>query len=310
MPVPQERDFFGSLNTIIKLTESTCEDKWDLLVETALPAAGTALAVLVIPSPEEILENYLQPRGRRGQAKRATQGFGRRQITRAGQLRWWQKIGFPDIDQIIAEHLPGRDFFEGRNAGTPERWFWKGIDILDRGLWYWMLLDIGETFVVEWASGIMESRFCTSSFDARLELTNDIPAGGYGGTAWGTQDEPNVITNLGWQIQNAGQVNRGATGGPVRGAVTLTWHGKNVRVNPGQSFPYHLLITTRSPGGSPVHIAGPTFHITQTSGDLVKVLSINVENNDLLQFRCIAEDFPGAFQDGATVTVSCYTDKE
>lgn len=249
MPVPQERGFFGSLNTIRVLTESTCADKWDILIETALPAAGNALYMLIIPDPDEILENYLQPRGRRGTAKRAKQGFGRRQGTRWGQLRWWQKIGFPDVDQIIADILPGRDFFAGRQAGAPERWIWRGIDILDRGLWYWMLLDLSANFVVEWGSGIMESRFCTSPMGALFSGFGSLATNFSSSPFWLDADDVVVGTNLNWVIHNDSSIERSNPDIPVRGTVVAHVTLTLTNQFPGRSTNIRLRVVITSDDG-------------------------------------------------------------
>lgn len=157
-----ERTFRGSLNSIRIIREVTCEDTWQLYVATALPALGTAMAVLLVPSPDEVLEEYLHPRIRRGQSKRNILSHGRQGRGRTGIERWLPIKWIPDVDSIIARLIPGSDYFAGRQVGGPEQWLWQGIDVLDRIAWYWLLLDIGENFVHYWASSIMRSEYCTA----------------------------------------------------------------------------------------------------------------------------------------------------
>lgn len=262
MPVPEERGFFGSLNTIKVLTESTCEDKWDILVQTALPAAGSALYMLIIPDPEEILENYLQPRGRRNTPKRASQGFGRRQATRYAKLRWWQKIGFPDVDNIIAQHLPGRDFFQGRNAGAPELWIWRGIDIVDRGLWYWMLLDLSKLFVVEWASGIMESRFCTSRFTGLFTASGTNLISGTGDRVWDRPGQVVVSINHGWIVQDDGRIRLDNPNLPAAGQVILNVDVTGEDRDPPFTTEHHIVCVKNSGGSGREVLLGPNTPLT------------------------------------------------
>lgn len=157
-----DRHFLGSLNRIVTLSQVTCEDRWSVMVTTALPALGKALYVLLVPSPDEILEEYLHPRTRRGQGKHPGKANTQRGRGRTGLDRVLPRAIIPDIDSAIAQLIPGREIFAGRTAGGLEKWIWTGIDVIDRGLWYWLLLDIGENFVHYWASNIMESRFCTN----------------------------------------------------------------------------------------------------------------------------------------------------
>lgn len=226
MPVPQERDFLGSLNAIKKITESTCADKWDIMVETAIPAAGEALWLLLVPDPGEILENYLNPRSRRSQRKRGAAGTGQRQMTRYGQMRWWQKIGFPDLDQIIADRLPGADAIRGRKVGTAEKWLWQGIDVVDRVLWYWLLIEVGRTFVVEWGSGIVESRFCTNPMLSLFTGFGDVEPTSTNNPFWSDEGDVFVQTNNGWLIQGGGTLRREndfiRVDGPVAATITGT----------------------------------------------------------------------------------------
>lgn len=233
MPVPRERGFLQQLNTIKELVESTCEDKWHLLITLAAPAAGEALLLVLIPSPQEILENYLQPRGRRGTKKRANAGTGQRQKTRWGALRWWQKITFPDVDQIVANNLPGRDVFEGRKTGNAESAFWLGIDVLDRIGWYWLLLDVGRTFISEWSSGIVESRFCTTPLNAIwLAQVSGRPTS-VQQALWGGEIQPTVSANKGWDIIGAGEIERENTSIGTSGSFAVEASGIATNVPEG-----------------------------------------------------------------------------
>lgn len=149
-----------SYNVVTDVIESDCEDKWSLLVTTALPALGAALWLLIVPQPGEILEEYLQPKslktGSRGgrDAKKVRRGKGR-----SGKIRrLWPRL--PDTNKMIANVIPGAEWVRGRRVGTGQRVLFAGIDKLDHVLWYWLLLEAGETFFTRWNTGIMESGQC------------------------------------------------------------------------------------------------------------------------------------------------------
>lgn len=203
-----ERSFFGSLNYIRFMTQQTCDDKWDLIVETALPALGEAMYVLIVPDPDEILENYLQPRPKRSTHKSRHIQQGSRTTGRTGSTRTRLPGIVPDVDSLIANMIPGRDFFRGRSAGRLERWVWTGIDVLDRIAWYWLLLDIGENFVHYWSSNIMESRFCTSNFDAMFSGSYVSSPINMTNPEWNQPESVTQHVNKGWIVQNSGAIAR------------------------------------------------------------------------------------------------------
>lgn len=167
------RDTFGQaqqqINFITNIIDTPCEDKWDLLVELAYPAAGESLVVLLVPSPGEVAEEFLQPKygkgkGRGGSANKRI----RRMATASGRVRRaWPTI--PDIDKAYASLIPGAQAIEGRKVGAGEAAIFKGIDIADQALWYWLLLDIGKTFTYKWSSNIMEARFCSKPWEHIME---------------------------------------------------------------------------------------------------------------------------------------------
>jgi len=198
--------FGQKLNGIKAITESTCEDKWSIMAETALPAAGEAMYLLLVPDPTQILQNYLRPSPTRGGSKGLHRRHGGYREGRTGRRRWWRTLQFPDTDEAIANILPGNDLFKGRQVGLLERWIWTGIDVLDRVGWYWLLIDATNTFVTAWESGIIESRFCTSPYNAQFsaEPTRDFLD--QGGGVWMNAEDANVTVNNGWQVFSNGRI--------------------------------------------------------------------------------------------------------
>jgi len=152
-------------NQITGIWQTPCEDSWTVLIETALPAFGSAMWLLLQPSPDEVLEEYLQPKAAPG-AKRGPRGkqdTRRRTGTRGGRKRRWPSI--PDPDSLIAGTLPFSAAIQGRDVGNGERWLFEGIQRLDRIRWHFLLLDAASTFFYHWSSGLMEARFCSEQWD-------------------------------------------------------------------------------------------------------------------------------------------------
>lgn len=150
-----------ALNVITEVWETPCEDDWTVVVETALPAAGAAMWLILIPSPKEVLEEYLSPKTLRGGGRggRDTRGVRRYDGEDGRRKRRW--LGIPDVDSLIADNLPGSEAVQGRDVGFGQRWLFTGIQTLDRGAWNWMVLDIAQEFFTLWSSGMREARFCS-----------------------------------------------------------------------------------------------------------------------------------------------------
>lgn len=178
------RDLYGTAtmtyNLITDVVSTDCEDRWWVVVKTAIPAAGDALWLLLIPSPQEILENYLSPNpgGKGGKGGRGARDTERRESRNGKRRRRWP--GIPDVDNLIADQLPGRDAVAGRNVGAGQRWLFASIEATDRALWYYLLVDVGKTFFTSWSSGMLEARFCSRPITHGLALiaTSDLHKAG------------------------------------------------------------------------------------------------------------------------------------
>lgn len=167
--IDEIRDVYDSatqtFNLITNVIETPCEDKWNVIIETALPAAGSSLWLLLTPNPGEMLEEYLSPKGSRkaGRGGKDTRNKYRRKGKSGKIRRRWPAL--PHVDSLIADRLPGAQAIQGRDIGFGQRFLFTGIDLADRVLWYFLVLDVAENFFTKWSSGIMESRFCSRSFD-------------------------------------------------------------------------------------------------------------------------------------------------
>jgi len=200
------RHFFGSLNRITHVVESSCNDKWSVLVKTALPAVNDTLHLLFIPSPKRLLLDYLEPGAARGGRKGALVSEAGRLEDADGELKWWRKLMPRDVNRAIAARIPGRGYFKGRVVNKGEAFLWDGLDLSAEIGWYWLLVDAGDTFVTHWASGIMQSRFCAAPMNREFyaqPIATDL--GAYS-AAWDIPENANVTTNLGWTVHNNGRI--------------------------------------------------------------------------------------------------------
>lgn len=155
---------------IVSIREMDCGGNWIVYVHTGVVAAGRALYMLLIPSLDEILENYLQPKpGRRGQ-RRGGRGERIRKAVGANAYRLIFSPPIPDVDDALANILPGRGLMAGRQMLPGEWIFWTGVDLADALLWQWLLIEATETFTVTWMSELMQSGKCKYDADARAQF--------------------------------------------------------------------------------------------------------------------------------------------
>jgi len=148
------------INQVTRLLSAPCQGKWSLAIETAVPAIGEAMFVLLTPDPKQILQNYLRPKGGRAGGRFIDIVSGRRRMVSTNRtVRMWGG-GFPDVDEMIGDSLPGRKFFAGRSIGTLEKWLWTGIEISDLIGFYWLLLNVTSNGLLTWSSNLFHSAVC------------------------------------------------------------------------------------------------------------------------------------------------------
>lgn len=212
-----------SLNIITSVVESDCEDKWAILANTLLPAVTDTLWLILLPSPVQILQGFLKPLNRRHGGKGIQRVSKRWRESRMGQARERFRLGIPDLDSMIADTIPGRSIFKGRKAGIAESWLWTGIEVLDELQWYWLLIDAGDDLVTHWASGIMESRFCSSNTDALYTREAYNPLGDGNAAAY-PQNWPTPTVNKGWySLDNDIRREQGSASGIMSITLAITW---------------------------------------------------------------------------------------
>lgn len=177
------------VNQVVRLFSAPCNGKWSLAVETALPAIGEGLVMLLTPDPKQILQNYLRPKGGRA-GGRFLNVLSRRPFASATQRKYRTfGGGFPDVDEMIGDSLPGRRFFSGRTAGALEKWLWSGIEFSDTVGFYWLLADVLSNGLLVWSSNLFHSPICHPNSEVAGSWKHQDDGLGFGWT-WDFGGEP------------------------------------------------------------------------------------------------------------------------
>lgn len=158
--IPIIGDLYGAGNAIIEFYESGCRPTWDVYVKLLWPATGSLVMALLGFGLSDVLIGYFRPGGLRRIGRRNVQTPKGRKGKRLGIGRYFNWIKIPEIGNEFGKILPGSELIRGIPVGTPEVWFWGGINVIERGLWYWLIADITEDFIIHWSTAILESKAC------------------------------------------------------------------------------------------------------------------------------------------------------
>lgn len=213
--MPRPPGIIDRVSYVVNFAEDPCEAPWTVYAELALPALGEALLALFVPSPDEIIENYLAPAGMRSKGK-----FRRGKGAKGGRIR---RLGFvPDIDELIADRLPARQMVSARGVGKGVKYLWVVHGAMERILWYWMLIDVSTAFAYQWTSAVSKSEMCSLDLSGAALVTKEffsfqLPF------AWTGPGVCNVEKSRGTCIgSNAGSVHFTTRGGSVQAAAKIT----------------------------------------------------------------------------------------
>lgn len=186
------------VNQVTRLLSAPCQGKWNVAIETAIPALGEAMIMLLTPDPRQILQNYLRPKGSRA-GGRFLQGLSARRFSSAGGRRYRMfGVGFPDVDEMIGDSLPGRKFFAGQKIGALSRWMWTGIEFADLVGWYWLLANVGANGLLTWSSNLFHSLVCHSTSSVAGSWKHNYSTGAidafwdFGTETW-LHEEKNIV---------------------------------------------------------------------------------------------------------------------
>lgn len=149
-------------NMIYETTQSTCDDRFMVMAKTAIPAAGKALWLILMPNPDEIVEEIIQPKGRRTDPRMRRDKDKRRRKGKNGKRRKRFRGIVPNVNGLVAGTIVANDAHSGRVPGKAEGAAWWAWDRAERVLYFWLILDAWDTFIYEWSSGLVEARFCAN----------------------------------------------------------------------------------------------------------------------------------------------------
>lgn len=197
LPELPEADVGMQWNSIVDFWADPCEAPLDVYLRTALPFLGAAILVLLTPDVTEILETYVEPRRFTdcGKSRRTQRGNGRQGWSSRNGLPF--RVGLPDVDEFIANLLPGRDFFEGRKHGAEEFIFWRLFNASENLGYKLLIFDLVGRSLYGWHSALLETEFCQESSQQVAKII--------GGT-WieGPQGFWQVVPQLGEKIARNG----------------------------------------------------------------------------------------------------------
>lgn len=151
------------VNGVVSFLEENCHPPLTVYAETALPALGMGLMMLVVPSPDEILEEFIQPAGLRSFGR-----WGRRteQITEARRARSLGQRAtdiIPDIDELIAHRIPGYRRIAYRPISNGVRHLWRIYDTIEQASYRWLIFDAVTVTAYAWAENLRESEPCSAN---------------------------------------------------------------------------------------------------------------------------------------------------
>jgi len=149
--MPRPPSWINQANAIIKYFENPCDAPWAIYFETALPALGSAILVLLDFGFDDVVRGALRPRGLR---KNRHMRRGRRG-RRGG-------AGIPEIGELIGAALPGAKTAKGRFVTQGVKNLWLVDGVIQRILWWWLVADVSINFFYNWTSAIQESEFCSA----------------------------------------------------------------------------------------------------------------------------------------------------
>lgn len=176
--MPSFKQLYWLPNRIEELVENPCDAGWWVYVRTLYPAASDAFSMLLVPQPDEMLEEYADPKKSRRGIRRRLQQKWRRWPRGGGGGNRGGGGGFPDPDDLAGKWMGGREKIQMRRISPLEYVGWGLFNTSERLFWYWLLIDAGVDFVYGWHSGIMKSVYCTAPHIAQGRW--DLPLARYG----------------------------------------------------------------------------------------------------------------------------------
>lgn len=179
--MPVQPPWLDRVQFILFYAFNPCDAEASLYVEMAKEPFGKLALFILTPDLKEIVETFFTPKGLR--SKR----HGRK--GRKGGKKG--KFGIPDVDEMFASKLPGSNEMAGRPYGMGQRFFFSGIQALDRVTWPMVLIDQTTNAAFDTFMGVM------------LEKKDDCS---HIGRMLRKRGQGNVLALLGWHNPSVGTV--------------------------------------------------------------------------------------------------------
>lgn len=144
-------------NFVVDFVDNPCDAPWTVYFETALPAAGRAVLMVLAFGMDDVIRGYARPGGRRNPYHRRKGRKGRLRIR-----------GIPELGEAVGSHLPAPESFKTRSVTQGVKNLWIVDGVMQRALWYWLLADIISEFLYEWTTTISKTEFCKGRFGSNL----------------------------------------------------------------------------------------------------------------------------------------------
>ena len=279
-PLPR---IWTNANRIRKIVMHSCAGFSALDITLAFAPLFGSIMLLFTPQPQQILQEYLRPKGSKARGKGVLVSKAIMAADRSGSPRKRYKRGMPYIDEIIAHRIPGRGFFAARTALRPERLLWLGIDFLDFLGWYWLLAHVTADFTLHWVSGIMENKFSSELCDSQAHFKRNNAAIENTLQWWANTNVLDISEQDDWLIvANGGMSHMSApVYGPVFATGTLRQNLKTV----AGDYPLWVSVTVTRPGKPTITIESE-HHVFKPLEERKIELFFNLDGATQLKFNC------------------------
>jgi hypothetical protein len=271
-----EEEWKTSMNAIAEIREFDCGGEWAVYVRTALPSVAAALWLLLVPSLDEILEEYLNPKQGRGGSRRGRRAERRWRMGNRGQRRLFFSNFLPDIDEEIAKRLPGGDAVRGRRIGPGEWLFWTAIDVADRIAWQYLIWEASQTFLTTWQSELMEANECRTSGDAYIMGNYDSSGLGLIATFFDDAEDITVAERVNFNQPDAGKI-QVVDGKQVDGFLAIS---NSCTLDPGPDpvdikASYRRTVEIVTHAGEVIQVAEEVDHIDTVAESPIQLTELN-----------------------------------
>lgn len=289
-------------NMIYQVTQNTCDLPLMQLVTTAIPAAGKAIWMVLVPKPTEIIEEMIQPKGHRTDRRMRRAAARSRRRGKNGKPRKRFRGIIPNTNTLVAGTFVAQDAKVSRVPGNIEGKAWFAWDRLERQLYHWLILEAWDKFIYEWSSGIMEARFCEHPQDA---VFSGNGGGNPGGSTrlWTNDNQITVDVQKNVTVHSKGEVSLETPGQAESVAAQFDEFGGLVTATGGEeSAEIRGLIQASDVDGNMINIGEVKQEIQLSDDSAGKehqysiAVAASASFGHLIRFNIVITTQPGGFR--------------